>query len=80
MESSVFFKFKSNKEPTRVESVGTGMSVFELEREIILKSALDDGTLALVSSLPTETGHLSYFRGCEQRYCPQQQRTQVAGG
>lgn len=44
MESSVFFKFKSNKEPTRVEFDGTGISVFELKREIILKSALGDGT------------------------------------
>lgn len=44
MESSVFFKFKSSKEPTRVEFDGTGISVFELKREIILKSALGDGT------------------------------------
>ncbi|KAI5462594.1 DWNN domain-containing protein [Mariannaea sp. PMI_226] len=44
MTSSVFFKFKSQKEPTRVEFDGTGISVFELKREIIVKSGLGDGT------------------------------------
>ncbi|GJC89158.1 putative RING finger protein P8B7.15c [Colletotrichum liriopes] len=44
MASSVFFKFKSQKEPTRVEFDGTGISVFELKRDIILKSGLGDGT------------------------------------
>lgn len=44
MASSVFFKFKSQREPTRVEFDGTGISVFELKREIILRSGLGDGT------------------------------------
>ncbi|KAJ2902082.1 putative retinoblastoma-binding protein [Zalerion maritima] len=44
MESCVYFKFKSQKEPTRVEFDGTGISVFELKREIILKSGLGSGT------------------------------------
>jgi protein MPE1 len=44
MSSSVFYKFKSQKEPTRVEFDGTGISVFELKREIIVKSGLGDGT------------------------------------
>lgn len=44
MSSSVFFKFKSQKEPTRVEFDGTGISVFELKRDIILKSGLGDGS------------------------------------
>lgn len=44
MLSSVFFKFKSQKEPTRVEFDGTSISVFELKREIILRSGLGDGT------------------------------------
>ncbi|CEJ93079.1 Putative DWNN domain-containing protein [[Torrubiella] hemipterigena] len=44
MASSVFFKFKSQREPTRVEFDGTGISVFELKREIIIKSGLGDGT------------------------------------
>ena len=54
MTSSVFFKFKSQKEPTRVEFDGTGISVFELKRDIILKSGLGDGTdfdLAIYSFL-----------------------------
>lgn len=44
MSSSVFFKFKSQREPTRVEFDGTGISVFELKREIIIKSGLGDGS------------------------------------
>lgn len=44
MSSSVFYKFKSQKEPTRVEFDGTGISVFELKREIIVKSGLGDGS------------------------------------
>ncbi|KAL7623271.1 Protein mpe1 [Parahypoxylon ruwenzoriense] len=44
MASSVFFKFKSQKEPSRVEFDGTGISVFELKRDIIVKSGLGDGT------------------------------------
>ncbi|ORY63046.1 DWNN domain-containing protein [Pseudomassariella vexata] len=43
MTSSVFFKFKSQKEPSRVEFDGTGISVFELKRDIIIKSGLGDG-------------------------------------
>ncbi len=44
MTSSVYFKFKSQKEPSRVEFDGTGISVFELKRDIIIKSGLGDGT------------------------------------
>ncbi|KAE9378186.1 DWNN-domain-containing protein [Stipitochalara longipes BDJ] len=44
MTSSVFYKFKSQKEPTRLEFDGTGISVFELKRDIIIKSGLGDGT------------------------------------
>ncbi|KAL8729414.1 MAG: hypothetical protein Q9166_004744 [cf. Caloplaca sp. 2 TL-2023] len=44
MTSSVFFRFKSQKEPTRVAFDGTGISVFELKREIILSNRLGDGT------------------------------------
>lgn len=44
MSSSVFFKFKSQKEPSRVTFDGTGISVFELKRDIIIKSGLGDGT------------------------------------
>ena len=44
MSSSVFFRFKSQKEPTRVAFDGTGISVFELKREIITMNKLGDGT------------------------------------
>jgi protein MPE1 len=44
MSSSVFFQFKSSKEPTRVTFDGTGISVFDLKREIISISGLGDGT------------------------------------
>ncbi|KAL8694277.1 MAG: hypothetical protein Q9218_001045 [Villophora microphyllina] len=44
MASSVFFRFKSQKDPTRVPFDGTGISVFELKREIITLNRLGDGT------------------------------------
>ena len=44
MASSVHFKFKSQREPTRVTFDGTGISVFELKREIITMHKLGDGT------------------------------------
>lgn len=44
MSSTVFFKFKSQKEPTKITFDGTGISVFELKREIISVSQLGDGT------------------------------------
>ena len=44
MSSSVFYRFKSQKEPSRVSFDGTGISVFELKREIITQSKLGDGT------------------------------------
>lgn len=44
MSSSVFFRFKSQKEPSRVVFDGTGISVFELKREIISLNRLGDGT------------------------------------
>lgn len=44
MSSSVFFRFKSQKDPSRVAFDGTGISVFELKREIISISRLGDGS------------------------------------
>lgn len=44
MSSSVFFKFRSWKEPQRITFDGTGITVFELKREIINRSGLGDGT------------------------------------
>jgi protein MPE1 len=44
MSSSVFYKFKNSREPERIVFNGTGISVFELKREIIVASGLGDGT------------------------------------
>ena len=44
MSSSVFFKFKSQKEPQQIKFDGTAISVFELKRDIIITSGLGDGT------------------------------------
>ncbi|TID22216.1 Zinc finger RING/FYVE/PHD-type protein [Venturia nashicola] len=44
MSSSVFYKFKSSKEPQRITFDGTSITVFELKRDIIKLSGLGDGT------------------------------------
>lgn len=58
MASSVFFRFKSQKEPSRVVFDGTGISVFELKREIITQSNLGDGSNfeLVISSEETNEG------------------------
>lgn len=56
MSSSVHFKFKSQKEPSRVTFDGTGISVFELKREIIHQSRLGDGTDFELSIYNEDTG------------------------
>lgn len=40
----MFFKFKSQKEPSRVTFDGTGITVFDLKREIITINRLGDGS------------------------------------
>ncbi|KAH5500644.1 hypothetical protein HBI52_176410 [Parastagonospora nodorum] len=44
MSSSVFYRFKNSREPERITFNGTGISVFELKREIIIASGLGDGS------------------------------------
>ena len=63
MTSSVFFRFKSQKEPTRVAFDGTGISVFELKREIILSNRLGDGSdfELIISSEDTGEGKRMEF-------------------
>ncbi|KAL4800086.1 DWNN domain-containing protein [Aspergillus venezuelensis] len=56
MSSSVHFKFKSQREPSRVTFDGTGISVFELKREIINQSRLGDGTDFELSIYDEDTG------------------------
>jgi len=40
MASSVFYKFKSQREESKVSFDGTGISVFEIKKEIILANNL----------------------------------------
>lgn len=56
MSSSVHFKFKSQREPSRVTFDGTGISVFELKREIINQSRLGDGSDFELSIYNEDTG------------------------
>ena len=44
MSPSIFFKFKSQKEPSQITFDGTSLSVFEVKRDIIALSKLGDGT------------------------------------
>jgi len=44
MTSKVFFQFGSQKDPQVISFDGTGITVFELKREIISASGLGDGT------------------------------------
>ena len=40
MASSVFYKFKSQRDESRVNFDGTGISVFDLKKEVILANNL----------------------------------------
>jgi len=44
MSSSIFFRFKSQKDPLPITFDGASLSVFEVKREIIAISKLGDGT------------------------------------
>ena len=44
MSSNVFYKFNSQREPSRVTFDGSSISVWELKRDIIIQSRLGDGT------------------------------------
>lgn len=44
MSSTIFYRFKSQKTPSRILFDGTGLTVFDLKREIILNNKLGDGT------------------------------------
>lgn len=68
MSSSVFYRFRNQKETSRIEFDGTGISVFELKRDIIIKSGLGDGTdfdLMIYKDDTTEEGeHLLQMSLC----------------
>ena len=57
MASSVFYKFKSQRDESRVNFDGTGISVFDLKKEIILANNLgkaNDFDLAIFDSSSNE--------------------------
>jgi len=66
MSSSCYFQFKSQKEPTRVTFDGTGISVFELKREIINISKLGDGTDFDLSIYNKDTNEGNYRQSCKR--------------
>lgn len=43
MSSFVFYKFKSQKEPSRIPFDGTGISVWDLKKEIIMENKMGKG-------------------------------------
>lgn len=69
MASSVFYKFSSRKDESRVTFDGTGISVFDLKREIILANNLgksNDFDL-YVFDASTKQGTLSVIFDCRSR-------------
>lgn len=60
MTSSVYVKFMSQKEPKRIEFDGTGISVFELKRDIIIKNGLDRSGTDFDLALYIEDGSEEY--------------------
>jgi protein MPE1 len=70
MASSVYYRFKSSKDSTRIPFDGTGISVFELKKAIIETSNLGDGTdfeLLLFSTDEKEgkrTPHFFFGKSC----------------
>lgn len=69
MSSSVFFRFKSQKEPSRVVFDGTGISVFELKREIITMNRLGDGTDFELTISSEDTNEGKFLDGAEYTPC-----------
>lgn len=60
MSSCVFVKFMSQKEPRRIEFDGTGISVFELKRDIIVKNGLDRSGTDFDLAIYNEDGSEEY--------------------
>lgn len=58
MASAVYYKFKSQREESRVAFDGTGISVFDLKKEIILANNLkaNDFDLLLFDSSTDQGG------------------------
>ncbi|CDR43179.1 CYFA0S11e01134g1_1 [Cyberlindnera fabianii] len=44
MSSTIFYRFRSQKDTSRIQFDGTGITVFDLKKEIIAENKLGDGT------------------------------------
>ncbi len=63
MSSFVFYKFKSQKEPSRILFDGTGISVWDLKKEIIMENKMGKGAdfdFAIYDA-DTEEGALAFL-------------------
>ena len=61
MASFVFYKFRSQKDESRVTFDGTGISVFDLKKEIILANNLgkaNDFDLVILDPSSNEGAHI----------------------
>ena len=61
MASSVFYKFKSQREESRITFDGTGISVFDLKKEIILANGLAKANDFDLVVLDPSSGDGAYF-------------------
>ena len=62
MTSEIFYKFKSQREESRITFDGTGISVFDLKKEIILAKDLgkaNDFDLAIFDNVTEQGEHVS---------------------
>lgn len=56
MSSSVYYKFKSQRQESRVTFDGTGISVFDLKKEVILQNNLKASDIDLLLFDNTDQG------------------------
>ena len=56
MSSTIFYRFKSQKTPSRILFDGTGLTVLDLKREIILNNKLGDGSDFQLKLYSLDTG------------------------
>jgi len=67
MNSAVYYKFKSQNAESRIPIDGTGISVFDLKREIILANGLDkalDIDLQVFNQLGDEGVSCCFYTRC----------------
>ena len=62
MASSVYYKFKSQRDESKITFDGTGISVFDLKKEIILSNNLKANDFDLVVLDPASTQGLHKLR------------------